>query len=388
MSAHATGNIRNIALVGQAGAGKTTLVEALLVRAGAKPSPGRIDKGDTLTDFDPLEQRHQHSLSVAVAGIDHQGRHINLIDTPGYPDFFAQTLSALTAAETMVVVVNAQAGIEPMTRRLMDWAAAQHMPCMVAVNKIDAAPDTLELLLADLAETFGRQCLPLDLPADHAARVVDVVGNTEGGADFADVASAHTALIEQAVESDEAAMERYIEDGDMDRGALHAPFEKALREGHLIPVCFVSAQTGAGVAELLDVFAELAPSPLEANPHPFLQQVGGETQAVWARPEADGPLLAHVFKLEFDPFAGKLGFVRVHQGRIARGAQLLVGPEGKAVKVAHLLSVHGKEHAEIDAAVAGDICALAKIDELDQDLVLHEQHEQDAIAPAALNRRS
>lgn len=385
MSAHNTENIRNIALVGQAGSGKTSLVEALLARAGAKPAPGRIDKGDTVTDFDPLEQRHQHSLNVAVAGLDYRGRHINLIDTPGYPDFLAQTLGALTAAETMAVVVNAQAGIEPMTRRLMDWAAAQHMPCMVVVNKIDAAADALERLLADITATFGRQCLPLDLPADHAARVVDVVEQGEGSTDFADAGSAHTALIEQAVESDEAAMEHYIEQGDMDRTALHAPFEKALREGHLIPVCFVSAQSGAGVGELLEIFAELAPSPLEANPHPFLRQQEGEAEALWAQPGAEGPLLAHVFKVEFDPFAGKLGFVRVHQGRITRGAQLLVGREGKPVKVAHLLSVHGKEHVEIDAAVAGDICALAKLDELEQDMVLHEQHEQDTIAPADLH---
>jgi len=374
-----TDNIRNIALVGQAGAGKTSLVEALLARAGAKSAPGRIDKGNTVTDFDPIEQRYQHSLNVAIAGCDYQGRHLNLIDTPGYPDFLAQTLSALSAAETMAVVVNAQAGIEPMTRRLMDWAAAQHMPCMVIINKIDAAPDMLESLLEEITETFGRQCLPLDLPADHAAGVVDVVGHTEGIADFADVASAHTALVEQAVESDEAALERYIEEGDVDRAGLHEPFEKALREGHLIPVCFASAETGAGVAELLDIFAELAPSPLEANPHPFLRHEEGHSREIWAEPGSDGPLLGHVFKVEFDPFIGKMGFVRIHQGRLARGSQLLVGREGKTVKVAHLLSVHGKEHNEIEAVVAGDICALGKIDELYQDAVLHEEHGQDAI---------
>jgi len=385
VAAYTAENIRNIALVGQASAGKTSLVEALLFHAGAKPVKGSVEKGDTVSDFDALEQRHQHSLQVSVVGFDFAGRRINLIDTPGYPDFLGQTLSALSAVETVAVVVNAQTGIEPMTRRMMDWVAHQHVPCMILINKIDAEPDRLATLLEEITEAFGKECLPLDLPTDHAERVVDVVAHNDGSADFSSVSEAHAALLEQAVEVDEAATEQYLSQGDMNPDELHAPFEKALREGHLIPVCFVSARSGAGVPELLQALADLAPSPLEANPYPFIAEADGKGEQLWAEPNADAPLLAHLFKLEFDPFIGKIGLVRIHQGRLRKGSQILVGRDGKQVKLAHLLRISGKEHQEIDEAEAGDICAVAKIEEVEQDVVLHEKHEQDAVAAPQLS---
>lgn len=380
MASYATENIRNIAFVGQAGAGKTSLVEALLVEAGVKPVQGTVEKGDTASDFDVLEQRHQHSLQVSVLGFEYRDRRINLLDTPGYPDFLGQTLSALSAVETIAVVVNAQTGIESMTRRMMDWAAHQHVPCMILINKIDAEPDRLQDLLQEISEAFGKECLPLDLPADHAQRVVDVIRQRDGIADFSSVADAHSALLEQAVEVDEAATEKYLSEGDIGLEELHHPFEQALREAHLIPVCFVSARSGAGVPELLNVFADLAPSPLEANPYPFLIQGEAGSEELWAEPDSSASLLGHVFKLEFDAFVGRIGFVRIHQGRIRKGGNILVGAEGKSVKVGRLLRVSGREHQEIEEAVAGEICALAKIDELEQDIVLHESHDQDRVS--------
>jgi elongation factor G len=380
MSGHTTEDIRNVALVGQAGSGKTSLVEALLRAAHPKP-PSDVKRGETVTDFDPLEQQYHHSLNLAVATVDYQSRHINLIDTPGYADFLGQTLGGVAAADTLAVVVNAQSGIEPMTRRMMDRAAAEHMPCMVVVNKIDAAPDQLPALLRALTEAFGRQCLPLDLPAAHAERVVDVVSHRDGEADFSSVESAHTAFVEQVVEVDESVMEQYLEKGDVEPSALHAPFEQALREGHLIPVCFVSARTGAGVPELLHVLAELAPNPLEANPHAFVRQEDGASRELWAKPDPSLPLLAHVFKVDHDTFAGKIAHIRVHQGTLKRGDQVLLDHEGKAFKVSHLVHVQGSRHTEVDEVRAGDICAITKIHELHQDAVLHADHEQDEVGP-------
>ncbi len=384
MAFRAPADIRNIALVGHAGAGKTSLAEALLHIAGARPSRGEVDRGDTVTDFDPMEHRYHHSLNLALAGLEHRGRRLNLIDTPGYPDFQAQAMAGLAAAETMALIVNAQTGIEPMTRRMMEWAAGHRMPAMVIINKIDAAPDRLAGLLEELTASFGRKCLPLELPADNAEEVVEVLGHAEGTADFSSVAAAHAALVEQVVEVDEAVMERYLAEGDLAPEVLHAPFEQALREGHLVPVCFASARTGAGVAQLLDVLSDLAPSPLEGSRRPFISRADGGGQELWAEPDPELPLLAHVFKIDHDPFAGTLGLVRIHQGRIQRGGQLLVGREGKVVKATHLLGVQGKERWEIPEAVAGDICALAKVEELRQDAVLHADHEQDGIGPARI----
>ncbi|MEB4591978.1 elongation factor G [Candidatus Thiothrix sp. Deng01] len=376
---HTTQAIRNIVFTGHTGSGKTSLIEALLFQAGETTQQGDIEKGNTVTDFDPLEQEHHHSLYVSVATAHHAGCHINLIDTPGYPDFQGQVLTALSAADTVVVVINALAGIEPMSRKIMEWVSNQHLPCMVVINRMDAAPAKLERRLQEIADVFGRECLPLELPANHASQVVEVYGHESGEADFSSVDTAHTSLIEQVVEANETAMEHYLEEGEVSAAELHDAFEQALRESHLVPVCFTSAKTGTGVAELLDILAKLAPSPLEAAPHPFIRLQGGKTQAVWADPNPDKPLLAHVFHVEFDPFVGKLALLRVHQGSLKVGNQVLVGADGKSVKIAHLYRLQGKERIPVTQAVPGDICAIAKINEIEPDAILHERHEDDNV---------
>ncbi len=376
---HTIQDIRNIVFTGHTGAGKTSLIEALLFQAGETTQQGDVEKGNTVTDFDPLEQQHQHSLYVSVATAHHAGCHINLIDTPGYPDFQGQVLTALSAADTVVVVINAVSGIEPMSRKVMEWASNQHLSCMVVINRIDLAPDKLQMRLQEIAEVFGRECLPLELPVDHAAKVVEVFDHETGEADFSSVEEAHTSLVEQVVEVHEAAMEHYLEEGAVPASELHEAFERALREHHLVPVCFTSAKTGTGIAELLAIIAKLAPNPLEAAPHPFIRHKGEKTVETWPEPNADKPLLAHVFHVEFDPFVGKLALVRVHQGSLKVGSQVLVGAEGKTIKIAHLYRLQGKERIAITQAMPGDICAIAKINEIEPDNILHERHEDDGV---------
>ncbi|HRJ54191.1 MAG TPA: elongation factor G [Candidatus Thiothrix moscowensis] len=381
---HTTQDIRNVVFIGHTGAGKTSLIEALLFQAGETTQQGDVDKGNTVTDCDPLEQQHHHSLYVSVATAHYAGCHINLIDTPGYPDFQGQVLTALTAADTVVVVINAQAGIEPMSRKIMEWASNQRLPCMVVINRIDTAPDKLAQRLEEITEVFGRECLPLDLPVNHAKQVVEVYDHESGDADFSSVGKAHTTLIEQVVEADEAAMEHYLEEGSVSAEELHAAFERALREHHLVPVCFTSAETGTGVPELLDIIAKLAPNPQEATPHPFIRHQGDKTVETWAAPDSDKPLLAHVFHVEFDPFVGKLALLRVHQGNLKLGNQVLAGVDGKAIKIAHLYRLQGKERIAVQQAVAGDICAIAKINEIELGTILHERHEDDGVAMSGM----
>ncbi len=373
------GALRTLAFIGAAASGKTSLVEALLHKAGAIGAPGSLERGSTVSDFDPLERRAQHSFNAALVHLQHQGTRIHLIDTPGAPDFLGQSLPALEAVETAALVINASSGIELMSGRMMAWAAQRDLCRMVIVNKIDALGIDLPGLLAAIQAAFGKECLPLNLPAEGGRRVVDCFFNPSGEADFSSVALAHRALVEQVVEVDPAFVERYLNEGDVDPGELHAPLEQALREGHLIPVCFVSARNGAGVSELLDVMVKLLPNPAEGNPPMFLRGEGAAAVPVRAEPDPAKHVLAHVFKVTVDPYVGKMGIFRVHQGTVTRDSQLYIGDGRRPFKVGHLFRLQGKDHTEIASAGPGELCAVAKIDEIHFDAVLHDAAEDEHI---------
>jgi elongation factor G len=383
-----TEEIRTLALVGHAGSGKTTLAEALLHQAGAIAAPGSIPRGTMVCDFDPLEKQHQHSLYSAVVHFSHDGTRVHVIDTPGYPDFLGHAMTSLEAVETAAVVINAQTGIELTTTRMMSWAERRRLCRLIVINKIDAENVDLPALLAQIQGTFGKECLPINLPAAGGSKVVDCFFNpgAEGGgeAEFSSVAEAHRALVDQVVEVNETFMNRYLEQGDIDAHELHEPFEQALREGHLVPICFVSARTGAGVRELLDVFEHLLPTPLEGNPPQFLKGEGEQAQPFSTTPDPDQHVVAHVFKVTVDPFVGKLGVFRVHQGTVTRDSQLFVGDGRKPFKVGQLFMLRGKEHIPVDRCLPGDIGAVAKVDEIHFDCVLHDSHDEDHIHLAPL----
>jgi elongation factor G len=376
---YATADIRNIAFVGQAGAGKTLLAEALLAQSGAIRAKGSLERGTTVCDFDPQEKAQQHSLDAAVCGFESDGRRVNIIDTPGYPDFLGRSLVALEAVETAVIVVNATNGVEPMTQRMMEFARARRLCRLIVVNKIDSREARTQQVLEEIRETFGRNCLPLNLPADGGQSVVDCFFQPHGkAADFSSVEEAHTEIIDQVVEVDEKLMELYLEQGEeLSPEQLHDPFEQALREDHLVPICFCSAETGAGIPELLEVLLRLMPNPAEGNPPPFLKGEGSAAERVKVSPDPAKHVIGHVFKISIDPFVGKLGIFRVHQGTVRAGAQLFVGDARKPVKIAHIYQLQGKEHVEIPEAIPGDICAVPKIDELHFDAVLHDSHDED-----------
>jgi len=188
---------------------------------------------------------------------------------------------------------------------------------------------------------------------------------------------AHRALVEQVVEVDPDFVERYLNDGDVDPAELHAPLEQALREGHLVPICFVSARNGAGVAELLDVFDRLMPNPSEGNPPQFYKGEGADAAELHATPDPARHVIAHVFKVTVDPYVGKMGIFRIHQGTVTRDSQLYIGDGRKPFKVGHLFMLQGKDHVEVQQGLPGDICAVAKVDEMHFDAVLHDAAEDD-----------
>jgi len=379
MASYSVENIRTVALLGHGDSGKTTLAEALLQRSGAIPVMGTLERGDTVCDFDPLEREYRHSLATALVHFNHAGAEINLLDTPGFPDFIGHAIPALAAVDTALIVVNAQAGIELATQRMMHAAGERGLCRMLLVNKIDAERIDLPALLADLRATFGKAVLPLNLPSTGGSRVVDCFFTPAGEADFSSVAEAHQALVDQVVEVDEELMARYLEQGEISPEELHAPFERALREGHLIPLCFVSGRSGAGVSELLEILARLAPNPLEGNPPLFFKGAGTTAKPFRSVADPQRHVLAHVFKVVMDPFVGKLGIFRVHQGTLQRDMQLFIGEGKKPFKVGHLLRVQGKRYDEVTRLIPGDFGAISKVEELEFDAVLHDSHDEDSI---------
>jgi len=383
MADFSTANLRTVALVGHGAAGKTSLAEQLLAKSRMIGAAGSVEKGSTVSDFDPLERTALHSLRSSVLHCDYNGSRIHLIDTPGYPDFLGQAIGSLDAVETVAVVVSATNGIELVTRRMMDWAKSRNLCRMLIVNKIDHENIDLPRLLSELQEAFGAEVLPVNLPSEGGARVIDCFDHDQGEADFLSVPDVHRRLMEQVVEVDDATMEKYLEEGAVDPTTLHGPLEKALREGHIIPVCFVSARTGAGVQDLLDVITRHLPNPSEGNPPLFYKGNGSaelsETQSFRSAPDPSKHVLAHVFKVVNDPYVGKIGVFRVHQGRIARDTLLYVGDGKKAFKVGHLFLMQGKDTVEVPELTPGDIGAVAKVDDIIFDCVLHDSHDEDLI---------
>lgn len=377
---HRTDQIRNLALAGHPGSGKTTLFEALLHVSGAIASPGTVERGNTVSDFDPMEREGQHSLNISIAALTHRDSYVQLIDTPGYPDFRGPTLSALAAVETLAVVVNAGAGVEHGTRRLMEYGKQRGLARILVVNRIDSDAN-LAGLIDELRDSFGNQCLPVNLPSAGGTAVVDCFFRPEGASDVADVAQAHQRIIDQVVEINEQVMGRYLEEGEaaLSGEELHEAFEQCLREGHLVPICFVSARTGAGVRELLDVIDRLLPNPAEGNPPPFIKGSDKSAAPLISRPDPQAHVIADVFKIVNDPFVGKLSVFRVYQGTVRRDTQLFVDDGRKPFKVGHLFKLQGKDHVEIDEAVPGDIAAVAKIEEIHFDAILHDSHDEDHI---------
>ncbi|MEZ5464936.1 MAG: elongation factor G [Lysobacteraceae bacterium] len=381
MPGYSTENIRNIALAGHAGAGKTTLFEALLQAGGEIQTAGTIERGNTVSDFDPMEKERGHSINSTIASIDHGGVHINLIDTPGYADFRGPTLSALAAVETCAVVVDAASGIEHSTQRMMDYARARRLCRLIIVNKIDSEGADLPGLVEQLRDAFGSECLPINLPAESGSRVSDCFFKPEGDSDFSSVADAHQQIIDQVVEINEDVMGHYLEDGEdgLSGQELHDAFEQCLREGHLVPICFVSARSGAGVKSLLALIEKLLPNPLEANPPPFVKGEGDAAEPIEPEPDAGKHVIADVFKIINDPFVGKLSVFRIYQGTVRRDTQLLIDDGKKPFKVGHLFKLRGKEHVEIEDAIPGDIAAVAKVEDIHFDAVLHDSHDEDHI---------
>jgi elongation factor G len=356
-------SIRNIVLCGHGLAGKTTLIDKMLMKTGAINRPASVDDGTSVCDFDEEEKHHKHSIESSIVHFEHDGKHFNLIDTPGYPDFIGQTIGAMRAVETACIVIDAHHGIAVNTRRVFHEAGKAGLGRILVINKMDAENIDFPGLIDSIREMFGKSCVLWDVPlgVGHdfrgVANVLEPPADTSGA--LIDPAEVADQLIEAIVEVDEHATEQYFAGIRPSVEELPELVDKALIEGTLIPILCVSARTGVGMTELLDA---LALSALPPTVVPRLATKDGADIIVKA--DESAPLVAQVFKTRIDPFVQRLSYIRIYSGRINKDDSVHVSGAKKSVKLHQLLEVQGGETHAIDGAGPGSIIAVAKVEDL------------------------
>jgi elongation factor G len=380
--------VRNVVLVGHSGAGKTTLVEALLVATGTIQRAGRVEDGTTVSDFDEVEIRQQRSVNLTLAPLTHAGVKVNLLDTPGYADFTGDLRAGLRAADAALFAVAATEGVDGLTRMLWEECAAVGMPRAVVITKIDHQRADFDQALSACREAFGDSVAPLYLPVnDGKGEVSGLIGllsgrlfdyssgtRTEADPDPADadrVAELRGSLIEGIIQEseDESLMDAYLSGEELDVKGLIEDLETAVARGSFYPVLASSSPHGIGMAELLEVMTQAFPAPGE-RPLPAVTTLDGKAvTSIGSDP--DGPLLAQVVKTTADPYVGRISLVRVFSGTLRPDVVIHVSGHGLAdrghadhdadERVGALTSPVGKQQRPVPACPAGDICAVAKL---------------------------
>ena len=367
-TAYHVGDIRNVALAGHGASGKTSLADALLFAAGATTRKGSVDDGTSTLDFDDEEKKRHFTIDCHLGHLAWNGRQVHLIDSPGYPDFIGNALSALAAVENVVLAVSGPAGVEVNTRRLFNEAKRLGLGRFVAVTKMDADNVDYRRDLESLRETFGPSCVPFNVPIGQGstfAGVVDVLQNHDDDPAECPLppSEAYQMLVEQIVEVDEALMTRYLEGDSIGVEELRKAAHDAIAAGKLVPVLCVCTKKDLGVKELLDLVAACGLSPEDV--HRFgTSDEGAEEGDEEILPVEDGTLVAQVFKTANDQFMGKLSFLRLLAGRITPDTTLVNLRSGKTGKAGHVYVLQGKAQEEVQEAIAGDIVAIAKFDDL------------------------
>lgn len=361
-------DLRTVALVGHGASGKTSLADALLFNSGAVDRKGSVDEGTSVSDYDEEERKRHFSIDTSLLHLEHKGKKIHLLDTPGYPDFVGQALAALEAVETTAIVISAPNGLEVNTRRMFAEAGRRGLARMLIINKMDAENIRLADLLTNIQQTFGKGCVLLNAPVGLGAQfsgVVSVLSTRQAPAGCqVDLADARSKLVDAIVESDEALMEKYLTEGTVSDDELIAAIPKALAAGTVIPILFTSAKKDLGIVELLDSLVSLALSPAQGRKRTATRGQGDKAVQVELEASESGEFVGLVFKTVNDKFVGNLSFIRVISGRLSSDGAIVNARTGKSAKVSGLLEMQGKTSKSIAQVIPGDIFAVAKVEDL------------------------
>lgn len=367
---HLVENVRDIALVGHRAAGKTSLADALLYEAHAVDRMGSVDDGTSVSDSDDDEHRHRFTIDTHVLHADHDGKHLNILDAPGSPDFIGAALEALAAVETAVIVVSAVNGVEVNTRRMFQEATTRGLSRAIVINKLDGEKIDFPALIESIRAVFGTHCVLFNVP--------DKVGPDFGAVycllDPAtpiptscpvDIAAARSQLIEAVVEADEVLLEKYLTEGQVTVAELEADITRAMDAGTLIPIFCASAKNDKGVKELLDALSRYGLSPSFSRKRLEGLQVGLNGSTHQLEPTEQEEFVGQVFKVVNDKFVGHLSFIRVIAGKIQHNHNVVNLRNGQTLRVGHLLEAQGKQTSQIHEAGPGDIVAIAKVEGLE-----------------------
>jgi elongation factor G len=367
-TAYHIADIRNVALAGHGASGKTSLADALLFTAGATNRKGSVDDGTSALDVDEEEKRRHFTIDCHLGHLAWGGKQIHLIDTPGYPDFIGNALSALAAVENVVLAVSGPSGIEVNTRRLFQEARRLGLGRFIVVTKMDAENVDYRSDLESIREQFGTQCVPFNVPVGQGSTfsgVIDVIQSHEEDLPACPLppTEAYRMVVEQIVELDEDLMMRYLEGETIGPDELRRTAHDAIAQGKLVPVLCVCTRKDLGLRELLDLISACGLSP--ADVHRFgARSAEADAPEEEILPAEDGTLVAQVFKTVNDQFMGKLGYLRILTGRLSSDTSIVNLRTGKSAKAGHIYLLQGKQQEEVSEAIAGDIVAIAKFEDL------------------------
>ena len=357
-------SIRNVALLSHSGAGKTSLCEAALFSTKAVTRQGRIEDGNTVSDYEPEEVKRGGSIQTTLIAITDDGCKINFLDTPGYDDFRGEVVGALRVVEAAAILVDATSGVDVGTERGWSMCESGNLPRLIVINKMDRENADFDRNVADIQATFGRQCVPFQIPVGQADSFQGVISVADPNADVSseladEVEVARERLIEAAAESDDELADRYLSGEELTAEEIESALRGAVLRGELVPILATSATGNLGVAEFLSMTRSYLPSPADGV-KPKLTKVNSSDEVAF---EADSgaSLAALVFKTTADPFVGKLSLFRVYQGSIKSNSEVWDATQGQSERVGQLYLPKGKSQENLTEVTAGDIGAVGKL---------------------------
>ncbi len=376
MKTYPTKNIRNVLLLGHGGSGKTTLTEALAFNAGAIDRMGRVDEGNTLSDFDPEEKKRMFSISSSIIPVEYGGHKINLIDVPGYFDFIGDAYAALRVADAVVIVVDALAGVQVGTEKAIEMLSKVNVPAFIVVNKMDRENATFSKVMDNLKEAFGNKVIPFELPMGEGenmngvVNIVDMTGSQRKDNRCFDVevpesmkeelAPYREMIMESVAQTSEELMEKYFEGEELTEDEIHYGIRTGVLDGDLIPVLCTSAVQNIGVETLENMMIAYLPSPKEDG-KVVVGKDPRDGKEIEREISGNEPFSALVFKTIVDPFVGKLSIFKVMSGVLEAGTEVYNATREVKEKTNHIYVLRGNKQIEVEAMLAGDIGAFAKL---------------------------